>query len=360
MTELVILPDSTSVSTDVGPVRFHLSLNVSNLAAAIDFYRVLFNRPPAKQHDDYAKFDLDHPPVVFSLVPRSPGQGGSLSHLGLRVADPAILDVYWSRLEAAGICTSNQEGTVCGYARQDKLWLRDPDGNFWEIYHIEEDIPPDSVRQSLSGTEARIPEPEFPKVWEHYITGPFPERIPCEDQTLDEVLLTGTFNADISDELLAGILRESFRVLKPHGKVTTHGLMGTKTVQNKTPGLPGLAALVQRIPGHQDVLERLKTAGFAKLEIVKFTDKAWFEFDGVPLREVKIAGYRPLIESEITTRTALYRGPFARLVTDDGNCFARGKRISVSDTAWKMLRQGSSADSFVFFETGTNSSCSSK
>ena len=360
MTELVILPDSIAVSIDIEPIRFHVSLNVSNLSAAIDFYRVLFNKPPAKQHDDYAKFDLDHPPVVFSLVPRSSGQGGSLSHLGLRVADPELLDTYRSRLEAAGICTSNQEGTVCGYARQDKLWLRDPDGNFWEIYHIEEDIPPDSVRQSLSGTDARIAKPESPRVWEHYITSPFPSHIPFDDHSLDEVLLTGTFNADVSDDLLAGILSESFRVLKPHGKLTTHGLMGTKTVQNKTPGLPGLAALVQRIPGHQDVVERLKTAGFANLEIIKFTDKAWFEFDGVALREVKIAGYRPLVESEATTRTVLYRGPFARLVTDDGNGFVRGKRETVSATVWNTLRQGSSAESFVFFENGANSFCTAK
>ena len=110
----------------------------------------------------------------------------------------------------------------------------------------------------------------------------------------------------------------------------------------------------------QDVVERLKTAGFANLEIIKFTDKAWFEFDGVALREVKIAGYRPLVESEATTRTVLYRGPFARLVTDDGNGFVRGKRETVSATVWNTLRQGSSAESFVFFENGANSFCTAK
>ena len=68
------------------PVKFHLSLNVTDLGRSIAFYRVLFGVEPAKRHDDYAKFELDDPPVVFSLVPRRPGPGGSLSHLGLRVS----------------------------------------------------------------------------------------------------------------------------------------------------------------------------------------------------------------------------------------------------------------------------------
>jgi catechol 2,3-dioxygenase-like lactoylglutathione lyase family enzyme len=54
-------------------VKFHLSLNVTDLDRAIDFYQVLFGAPPAKRHDDYAKFEVDDPPVVFSLVPRAAG-----------------------------------------------------------------------------------------------------------------------------------------------------------------------------------------------------------------------------------------------------------------------------------------------
>ena len=360
MTELVILQDSNSATVDAEPIRFHLSLNVSNLSEAIGFYRVLFDQPPAKRHDDYAKFDLDHPRVVFSLVPRSPVQGGSLSHLGLRVADPALLDLYRSRLEAAGICTSNQAGTVCGYARQDKLWCRDPDGNFWEIYHIDEDIPPESVRQSLLGTAARIVPPEKPTIWEHYITTPLPDRIPYDDDSLDEVLLTGTWNADVSDDVVTNLVRESFRVLKPQGKLTTHGLMGTRAIRDQPLDLPGLASLVQRIPGHLDVVERLKSAGFGNVEIIKFTDKPWFELGGVPLREVKIVGYRPITNSDLGARSVLYRGPFARLVTDDGDRFTRGERVTIPDRVWNMLRRGASADSFVFFESGMNASCSAQ
>ena len=38
------------------PRSFHLSLKVSSLWRAIDFYRVLFDMEPAKCNDEYAKF----------------------------------------------------------------------------------------------------------------------------------------------------------------------------------------------------------------------------------------------------------------------------------------------------------------
>src|SRR5580658_5485605 len=82
---------------------FHLSLNVGNLARAIDFYRVLFDMEPAKCHDDYAKFEVVAPPVVFSLVPHAVGAEGTRSRLGLTLASPEQLLQMRSRLEDRGI-----------------------------------------------------------------------------------------------------------------------------------------------------------------------------------------------------------------------------------------------------------------
>ncbi len=81
-------------------VKFHLSLNVPDLARAVEFYALLRCRPPAKRHDDYAKFELDDPPVVFWLASHPPGPGASLSHIGLRVASDDTIQRYRERLEA--------------------------------------------------------------------------------------------------------------------------------------------------------------------------------------------------------------------------------------------------------------------
>ena len=65
---------------------FHLSLNVASLARALDFYRVLFDMEPAKCHDDYAKFEVVEPPVVFSLVPHTVGAEATRSRVGLTLS----------------------------------------------------------------------------------------------------------------------------------------------------------------------------------------------------------------------------------------------------------------------------------
>src|SRR5262245_17928986 len=88
--------------------KFHLSLNVPDLARAVEFYSLLFGLAPAKHYPDYAKFELDDPPVVFSLVPHPPGPGASLSHLGLRVSSDETISKCRARLEAAGVCTQAQ------------------------------------------------------------------------------------------------------------------------------------------------------------------------------------------------------------------------------------------------------------
>jgi catechol 2,3-dioxygenase-like lactoylglutathione lyase family enzyme len=130
--------------------KAHMSLNVADLSASVDFYRVLFGCEPAKRHVDYAKFELETPPVTFSLQPGPRPPGASLSHIGLRFNSQDAVFKVQDRLQAAGIPFSRQEGVVCGYARQSKCWVADPDNNYWEIYVLEADVDPSRVRACLA------------------------------------------------------------------------------------------------------------------------------------------------------------------------------------------------------------------
>jgi catechol 2,3-dioxygenase-like lactoylglutathione lyase family enzyme len=121
-------------------IRFHLSLNVADLDRSVAFYRILFGREPAKCRTDYAKFELDDPPLVLSLEPNATGGGGVLNHLGFRMPDAAALVAVQIRLEKAGIRTRREEGIECCYARQTKFWVLDPEQTLWEIYTLDEDI----------------------------------------------------------------------------------------------------------------------------------------------------------------------------------------------------------------------------
>ncbi|HWB07979.1 MAG TPA: ArsI/CadI family heavy metal resistance metalloenzyme [Pirellulales bacterium] len=150
MSTLPEVPLAPETSTSQSAVKSHLSLNVANLSASVDFYRALFGREPAKRHIDYAKFELETPPVTFSLQPGPRPAGASLSHIGLRFTSEEAVFKVQERLQAAGIPFSRQEGVVCGYARQSKCWVADPDNNYWEIYVLEADVDPSRVRACLT------------------------------------------------------------------------------------------------------------------------------------------------------------------------------------------------------------------
>jgi catechol 2,3-dioxygenase-like lactoylglutathione lyase family enzyme len=339
-------------------VKFHLSLNVTDLGRSIDFYKVLFGVEPAKRHDDYAKFELDDPPVIFSLVPRAPGPGGSLSHLGFRVRSEEEVRKAQERLAAAGICAQDQNGTVCGYARQDKVWARDPDGNFWEVYVIAEDVEPALVRRSVEGSAARLEPKTGPAVWEHFVTHPLNGPVPHGNDSVDEVRLTGTFNAPLDEAGREFVAREAFRVLKPGGKVVTYGLMGDRPLPGGQPKLPGLAAMVSRVPAREEAVVLLRAAGFVNVQAVKLTEAPWFVHDGVGLREVKFVAWKPLRPLEAGTREVLYKGPFTEATADGGWSFPRGRRVAVPEVVWHQLRLGPAAEQFLFFEPGAAGTCS--
>src|SRR5262249_21756512 len=150
-----------------------------------------------------------------------------------------------------------------------------------------EDVEPALVRRSREGPAARVEAPTGPVVWEHFLTNPVKEAIAHADDSVDEVRLTGTFNAP-HDAMATGFLvREAFRILKPGGKVVTHGLMGDRPLRGTQPNLPGLASMVAHVPARDEVVSALRAAGFVNVQAVKLTEKPWFVHDGVGLREVK-------------------------------------------------------------------------
>lgn len=125
-------------------MKMHLSLRVSDLGRSVEFYSAIFGAPPHKQRPGYANFDLADPPLKLALTqnPIQPG-AGSLDHLGFLLPDASALEAVKCRLQDAGLATFDETDTTCCYARQDKIWAHDPDGNEWELYVLLDDLSDD-------------------------------------------------------------------------------------------------------------------------------------------------------------------------------------------------------------------------
>jgi catechol 2,3-dioxygenase-like lactoylglutathione lyase family enzyme len=120
--------------------RIQLSINVSDFDAAVAFYSRLFGARPAKLRPGYANFAIDDPPLKLVLNAPGNGPGGTINHLGVEVSTAGEVDQAEARLTAAGLATDSRPGTECCYARQDKVWVHDPDGMPWEYYTVLEHI----------------------------------------------------------------------------------------------------------------------------------------------------------------------------------------------------------------------------
>jgi catechol 2,3-dioxygenase-like lactoylglutathione lyase family enzyme len=120
----------------VQALKAHLALNVRNLEQSIQFYRKLFDIEPSKVRTGYAKFDVHNPPLNFTLNEGPVKTRGVLSHLGIQVRSTADVLATRQRWNDAGLLTRDEMQTDCCYATQDKSWVRDPDGNEWEVFVV--------------------------------------------------------------------------------------------------------------------------------------------------------------------------------------------------------------------------------
>jgi catechol 2,3-dioxygenase-like lactoylglutathione lyase family enzyme len=135
----------TAAAPVVLSLKAHLAINVRNVEQSIEFYRKLFRIEPSKVRTGYAKFDVQNPPLNFTLNEGPVQSRGALSHLGIQVRSTEDVLAVRQRWHDDGLLTRDEMQTNCCYAMQDKTWIRDPDGNEWEVFVVLEDNLPESA-----------------------------------------------------------------------------------------------------------------------------------------------------------------------------------------------------------------------
>src|SRR5215213_6416575 len=123
----------------VQALKAHLALNVKDVERSTEFYKKLFGVEPSKVRRGYAKFNVENPPLNFTLNQAPFNERGALSHLGIQVGSTDDVLAVRERWEAAALVPRDEMQTNCCYALQDKAWVRDPDGNEWEVFVVLED-----------------------------------------------------------------------------------------------------------------------------------------------------------------------------------------------------------------------------
>jgi catechol 2,3-dioxygenase-like lactoylglutathione lyase family enzyme len=136
--------------TDVTMLKAHIAINVRSVEKSIDFYRKMLGIEPSKVRDGYAKFDVQKPPLNLTLNEVPFTDSGALSHLGFQVGSTGDVLAVRQKWADAGLLTRDEMQTDCCYATQDKAWVRDPDGNEWEVFVVLKDNLPEQTTEQAA------------------------------------------------------------------------------------------------------------------------------------------------------------------------------------------------------------------
>lgn len=130
-------------------LKAHLTINVREVEKSIEFYQKMFGIAPSKVRSGYAKFDVQNPPLNFTLNQVKFTDAGALSHMGIQLSSTEDVLAMREHWKEAGLLTRDEMQTDCCYATQDKTWVHDPDGNEWEAFVVLQDnLPETSVSKT--------------------------------------------------------------------------------------------------------------------------------------------------------------------------------------------------------------------
>ena|ERR1041385_6352747 len=154
----------TMSTAGIATLKAHLAINVRNVESSIEFYQKMFGIAPSKVRKGYAKFDVQNPPLNFTLNEVPFTNAGALSHMGIQVASTDDVLAMRQKWADAGLITRDEMQTDCCYAVQDKTWVHDPDGNEWEAFVVLQDNLPeksDTQASACCGPNCCMPAAEI-------------------------------------------------------------------------------------------------------------------------------------------------------------------------------------------------------
>ena len=98
------------------------------------------------------------------------------------------------------------------------------------------------------------------------------------------------------------------------------------------------------------MVDELVRAGFGDVTIDTLSATAYFDVDGVPMREIRVTGRKPGHRPAAATHHAIYLGPMAQVADDYGNVFRRGVVTPLNVHDWQVLGKGPTRESFLLLK----------
>lgn len=137
------------------------------------------------------------------------------------------------------------------------------------------------------------------------------------------------------------LFQEMFRVLKRGGRVAVSDIVADEDVPTHLQNDPDLWSGCISGAYREDLfLEAFDRAGFYGMEIVKRDEKPWRVVEGIEFRSVTVVAYKgrqgPCMERN---QAVIYKGPWKKVVDDDGHVLERGSRMAVCNKTFQIYNR---------------------
>ncbi len=160
------------------------------------------------------------------------------------------------------------------------------------------------------------------------------------DDSVDIVLSNCVLNL-VKPEDKEQLLSEIFRVVKKGGRVAISDIVSDEDVpihlQENSELWSGCISGAYR---EDDFINAFDRAGFYGMEIVKRDEKPWRIVEGIEFRAITVVAYKGKQgECWEHNQAVIYKGPWKRVIDDDGHILERGQRMAVCKKTFELYQK---------------------
>ena len=175
-----------------------------------------------------------------------------------------------------------------------------------------------------------------------------------ESDSIDIVVSNCVLNL-VCKENRRQMFEEIHRVLKRGGRAVISDIVCDEEVPLDLQDDPELwSGCISGAFLEDEFLQAFEDAGFYGVRILKLDEEPWQTVKGIEFRSMTIEAYKGKEGICLERNQAvIYKGPFKKVLDDDGNAMERGKRYAVCDKVYNIYKSGAYEDMFEFVDPNT-------
>lgn len=156
----------------------------------------------------------------------------------------------------------------------------------------------------------------------------------------------------VDPSLKPQLFHEIFRVLRNSGRAVISDIVCDEEVPLALQNDPTLwSGCISGALTEYGFLKAFEDAGFYGIRLLKRDEQPWQTVEGIEFRSVTVEAFKGK-QGECFERkqAVIYKGPFKKVLDDDGHALERGQRYAVCDKTFNFYRKEPYASQFEFIE----------